>query len=278
MGNFRGASFACEGFNYGAPLDPYAPESLKPVLVRWRKWITDHPGTQKTEPGTDSSNAVGPEADAQNKLVSPGLESPADGFQRWDEHATYVELPKSHFDALKREGLTEDQEVSADASALCKLTPLEGEAIRGLYGAMKKRCEQLEGDHLVRLKSGDGKFVVRAFPEESAALKTEWSQKLKELLGDERGELLDQLIRTPNSHRQSRHGAPSEDDLDWLRSGQAELDIEVTNGPPDPVGNPTRMVRYKSEAGDVQIGGPLRSMRMPKRLRHLLTPDVLKAL
>lgn len=280
LGNGRGAAFACEGFNYGAPLDPYAPESLKPVLARWRKWISDHPGTQKTEPGTGSSTAVAPEADSKNKLVSPGLESPVDGFQHWDEHASYVELPKSVFDALKIAGLTEDQEVSADASALCELTLLEGEAIRGLYGAMKKRGEQLECDHLVRLKSGDGKFAVRAFPEESAALQTEWSQKLKEMLGNERGELLDQLIRTPSSNRQSRHGAPYEAGLDWLRSGQAEIDIEVINGPPDPVGNPTRIVRYKSEGGDCeQIGpGPIRSMPMPKRLRHLLTPDVLKAL
>ena len=61
---------------------------------------------------------------------------------------------------------------------------------------MKDRFEQLERANFVRPDPKQTSFILRAFPEETGALKQEWLTNLGKLVGTSRAELLDQFVRT----------------------------------------------------------------------------------
>ena len=105
-------------------------------------------------------------------------------------------------------------------------------------------------------------------------MRTEWTEKLKELLGENRGELLDELVRTPISpafylQKHRRFLPESNDDVNWLRRGTETIEIEID---PD-----TRSVRFQSQVKDGNHGsfGPFNPDRVPKRWQHLLTRDLV---
>lgn len=63
-----GGGGGTSGSTYGAPLDQYAPEAMKPVLVRWRKAIADGTVRKKAEASPD-----GPRAGEPAGKVLPGI-------------------------------------------------------------------------------------------------------------------------------------------------------------------------------------------------------------
>jgi hypothetical protein len=202
----------------------------------------------------------------------------------WDEDAPTVELPKAWITALGIAGLASDETVSPEAVALCELTPLESEAVATLYATMKEKFAELEKAHFGRLGSNNGAFVLRAFPEKSAALQQEWNQSLRAMLGDARGDLLDQLIRTrmsPMTREEvlssirarlaTRTGNRFEmpDTPGWLHRGLHETYVSLEQKE----GATAIYVHCPSSSEDENrsfVPG-----RIPKRWRHLLTPDTL---
>lgn len=266
-----------DGVDYGQPLDQYAPDALKPALVRWRKWIAEHP----SGPETDTVTEPLPSPDsADNPAVAS--QSSAWSAAPWDDHATFVDLPKNLIASIGIYGLTLDEGVSAEAAVVCQLTNLEADAVKSLYAGMKSRFIKMESEHFVRHETDRDKFVLRAFPTETVGLQKEWNGKLKELLGESRGELLDQLIRTPPStptlaHQRMLAELRSNPTVDWLHSGTDDIDVEIirTN---DNGGNRGPSVRYHSprEGGISGSFGPVTGDRVPARFRHLLTPELMK--
>jgi hypothetical protein len=174
------------GRPYGEALDQYAPDKLKPILTRWREWISERP-----------RGAFAWTAPASEQTV---IDPPPKGPQpKWDDVSEHIDLPKAVVRALKVPGLTDEEEISPEAIALLGLTTNDVTAVTQLYREMKDRFEQLERAHFVRPDVKTTTFVLRAFPEKTAALKQEWLTKLGELMGISRAGLLNQCVRTPLS-------------------------------------------------------------------------------
>ena len=129
----------------------------------------------------------------------------------------------------------------------------------------------MERERFTRIEPNKNRFLLGAFPEEAEALRGEWSENLKELLGEGRGGLLDQLVRAPR-FRTAAPGEfcmPEDADLDWVRCNADEMAIEV-----NPV---TRSVQFHSKLEDGERGsfGPYNPDRVPQRWRHLLTREMV---
>jgi hypothetical protein len=281
------------GRTYGEPLDRYAPESLKPILAQWRKTAakdtlkSESPKAQALTPAPvkESETAI---SNPENQTASPKANSQsASGPQsapRWDNDVSFVDLPKSSIASLKVPGLTMDEDLSPEATALFGLSADDQKAVRDLYNNMKARFQKLERAHFERTEPNKNSFVLKAFPEKSAALKSEWVEKLKELVGPTRGELLDQSIRTrltgfhlmKRNNRGERMGPDMrffENGPTWLHRGTAKTTLNVTTGV-DRNGRPTLSIDHETEGGGRGSGGA-RGGQVPERWRHLLTPDML---
>ncbi len=178
-------------------------------------------------------------------------------------------------------GLTLDEELSPEAAALFGLSADDQSAVVELYNAMKTRFQQLEREHFERVEPGKNRFVLRAFPEKSAALKSEWGEKLTQLLGSGRGEMLDESIRTGITafHLMKREAMRRDRRMffdsgpTWLHRGTAETRLDITTGV-DRNGRPTLSIEHQTEGGGRGSGG-VPGGQVPERWRHLLTPDVL---
>ncbi|MCL4180279.1 MAG: M56 family metallopeptidase [Verrucomicrobia bacterium] len=255
------------GRPYGEALDPYAPEKLKPILKRWREWIAGQP--------QGSFVWTVPASEQTVIEIPPGLK-----LGRWNDASEYVDLPKPVVMALKVPGLTDDEKLSPEAIALLGLATNEVLAVNELYQHMKLRTEAVERANLVKPDPEKMSFILRAFPEQAAALKREWLTNLTERIGAGRAELLDQFIRTSLWTLNQRDHKAFDWDLRmvragprWFDRGQFDLRIYVKNVK-RPDGLYGLQIRYESdlpEGGD--DGGP----DIPPRFRHLLTPDILNA-
>jgi hypothetical protein len=253
------------GRPYGEALDPYAPEKLQPILKRWREWIAAQP---------QGSFAWSAPASEQTVIeIPPGL-----GMGKWNDAADYVDLPKPVLRALEVSGLTDDEKLSPQAIALLGLATNEALAVNELYQQMKLRTEAVERANLVKPDPEKMSFILRAFPEQAAALKREWLTKLTERIGAGRAELLDQFIRIPlwtqmwRNHRGSDLLQLMQAGPRWFDRGQFDLriDVEEVMGPS---GRDALRIRYASdspESGD--LGGSREDI--PVRFRHLLTPEM----
>ena len=283
-----------DGRTYGEALDQYAPETLKPVLARWRKSAAN--GTPKSEspsavqalPSAQVKESVATKVDAVNSTGSLKGEISISALQtasRWDDTVPFCDFPKSLIKSLQVSGLTPDEELSPEAAALFGLTEGDQKTVSDLYSEMKTRFEKLERAHFERTQPGRNSFVLKAFPEESAALKREWAEKLKRLVGQTRGEMLDQSIRTGITpfhlmKRDAKAEAMRRDSRrlfdsgpTWLHRGTAETRLDVTTGV-DGNGRPTLSIDYHTEGGGRGSGG-VPGGQVPERWRHLLTPDML---
>jgi hypothetical protein len=168
------------GRTYGEPLDQYAPETLKPILARWRKTaakgtpVPDSPSVQVASPSAqvkanqtttfDPANPAG----SRNKETSQSV-SGSPSASRWDKTVPFADVPKSLINSLQIPGLTLDEELSPEAAALFGLSEDEQKVVRDLYHEMKSRFEKLEREHFERTEPGKNSFVLKAFPEKSAA-------------------------------------------------------------------------------------------------------------
>jgi hypothetical protein len=225
--------------------------------------------------------------------VSSVLQAKSSSASAWDDKSPFVDLPKSIIKSLRIAGLAPDGGISAEAVTLFGLKPEEEKAVRALYDQMKLRFEQVERANFARTEPGKNSFVIRAFPEQATALQQEWTEKLKELVGKNRGELLDDSIRTQASpfplmgRGGGRGGAAFADPAvriagfldrgqDWFRRGTAEVQITISPGNPGRDGQPTYRIESRTQ-GEGGGGGSWsgRPDQAPERWRHLLTPDVL---
>ena len=287
------------GRPYGAALDEYAPEKMKPVLARWRQMIAERAAKSglvaaaRTPPSGESrapAEAI-PLAGRQAEAAAPAPPSAPPFRQKsaqWDDTTVLVDLPKTVVHSLKVPGLTVEGEISPEAEALFKLTPAEAAKVRSLYEEMRVRFERLERSHFERTQPDTNSFVLRAFPEESAALRDEWVTRLKGLIGANRGELLDYSIRTPVNPMDplTRVGPPRNDPerriqdygADWLHRGTDEVRFDVSSGAAGRDGRPTLRIEHKTIKGGGGSGSwSGRPDQIPERWRHLLTPDLLSA-
>ncbi len=288
------------GITYTAPLDQYAPEAMKPVLVRWRKAIADGTVRSKAPPSPEVPRVVQPservspstpqaKETAVAKSSPPRGESPTQSTTPWDDKSPFVDLPKSVIKSLQVVGLTPEGGISPEAVTLFGLKPEEGKSVRALYDQMKVRFEQVERAHFARMEPGKMNFAIRAFPEKSEAFQLEWTAKLKDLVGKTRGELLDHSIRTQHSPfqmmRQMRQDPRAREDLfrglqdrgpDWLHRGNAEVQLDVSPAGAGRDGQPTYQIEYRTQGeGGTRGSWGGRADQFPERWRHLLTPDIL---
>lgn len=187
------------GGSSGGPLfeeaDQYAPESLKPILQRWRAAIHDYRRTKPVVAG------VGPAAPAIRKaatMVSPDANaqsSQSAGSQvtstnsAWPEGSAYAEFSKSFIPALGIPKIS-DAGVSPEAEVLFGLTPDEVKRVSGLFNEFRNRFELLEASHFTRQNAGENRFVLSKFPDEAQSLSDEWGLRLQGIVGERRGELL----------------------------------------------------------------------------------------
>ena len=282
---YKSYTGGAHGITYTAHLDQYAPEALKPVLTQWRKTIADR---------TAKSAAVGetPRAIQSNERVWPNNQkapkaeaaSSSASSSLWDDKSPFVDLRKTLIKSLQVPGLTPDGGISPEAMTLFGLKAEEEKAVHALYDEMKVRFEQLERTHFTRTQPAKNSFVIRAFPEQSATLRQEWMEKLKDLVGRSRGELLDHSIRTAPSPFQlmRRSDRPMFDRVflssgpDWLHRGAAEVHLDVSTTNPGRDGQPTYRIEYRTQGeGGARGSFGGRPDQFPERWRHLLTPDVL---
>ena len=176
-----------------------------------------------------------------------------------------------------------EEEVSPEAAALFGLSVADQMVVSDLYKQMKTRFEQLERAHFERMELVKNGYVLQAFPEESAALKNEWLEKLKDFVGQTRGELLDQTFRTEitalhfinqRTWQKLRNNlALGFGDVGWLRRGTTMIRLQVTPEA-DESGRSRLKVDYQDENGEPGSFNGARG-HIPKRWRHLLTPDML---
>jgi hypothetical protein len=267
------------GRPYTKPLDKYAPEMMKPILVRWRKSIVTN-AKENTVSASNASNEEKPSSSTSE--TNPSLSA-----EKWDEQILFYDLPKTQINSMQVAGLTDEYEISPEAVALYGLSDSDRKAVITLYHDLRVRFENIERAHFERTKPGENKFVLRAFPEKAAVLQGEWSEKLSQLLGRNRAEFLDESIRTPlirhpMMRRMMRRGGHVPLGLrhlrfgdrgpDWLHRGTEEIRIDVTfeNGPD---GQPKQRIRQEGEPGGTSITP---RGQIPERWRHLLTSDMLE--
>lgn len=285
------------GLPPGESLDRYAPVEMKPILARWRKTIAETKAKNATlsakhpqpadSPKTPASILPAAKKSDDPPTVSPShIQAVAQSDSRWDDAATFIDIPKTMIHSIRIPGLTVEGEISPEAITLFGLAPSESDAVHSLYHQMKARFEQLERAHFVRVEPGKGRFVLKAFPEKSADMQREWIDRLKELIGPTRAKLLDESIRSPISPmRFMRRGGPAFRDPirdlslrgpDWLHRGTAGVRVNISAGQEGRDGRPTLRLEYETQGGAGDRGtwnGP--QDQLPERWRHLLTPDLL---
>jgi hypothetical protein len=267
------------------PLDQYAPESMKPVLARWRNEAKVRQNSGNTEAAPGSAENAGVKRDKRSALPPPAISAAAPEDGTWNERDAFTEMSKNGIRGLKIPGLTVDEDLSAEAIALFDLSGEQVKAVNTLYHEMRIRSENIERDHFERAVPGQNSFVLRAFPEKTAALEKEWFERLKKLVGASRGDLLDHAIRTPIGDKDFMRQNPRGDAMrrlwmrgvTWMDRGSREMRINVTKGV-DERGRPAITIEYEAEGpGAARGSNTFREGDVPKRWQHLLTPDVLRA-
>ena len=138
---------------------------------------------------------------------------------------------------------------------------------------MKTAFIKLERSHFEPIGPVKGRFILQPFPEEAGALHEEWVSKLKVMLGETRGVLLDDMVRTPPDPRRMR-GMWGEA-FNWLRLGTNALDISIVVDHVNERGVPVVHVKARTSEGGEESFGAVPLDRMSPRWRHLLTPDLL---
>ena len=200
--------------------------------------------------------------------------------------APFIDLPKQILKAVHILGLLDTGEVAPDVVGLFGLTILERSAFRDLFNEMKAKFEATERDHFGRPDPTKLRLVLQAFPKETAALQSEWLEKLGKLVGPSRADFLTRAVRTPpesfpsNIRRDPTTGAsflPTAFNYEgpiWLLRGTNELAIDVSfEQSPIPGQGPTTRFRYGDGKGAVL--NMTSSGTIPARWKHLITPTMI---
>jgi hypothetical protein len=280
---------------YVEEMDRYAPQSLQPILAKWRAdarksrerqerrlnralgviklsefacnpfkiaYEKSNRGESAIQPTGVESTETAP-ASANDLLNGPG----------WNDSVAYVDISKAQLKKLKLPGLIREVEFAPETIALFGLSEQDQKDVRDLYLEMERKFEKEELVHFERLERFKNDFVLRAFPEEASTIKSEWNGRLKKMLGPTRGELLDRAIRRSMSllvrtdafaRSRARLGlSPSIDPGSvWLERGTVEMRITARVD-----GDASVKIYYSSQNGS----GTYEGGQIPERWRHLLT-------
>ena len=269
----NGRGFGGGGRHSSEALDRYAPESMRPVLARWRRMIAEA--------------SAAPDLVNRSALPIAQVIVPHEEGEKWRVDLPFADLPKRHLPALRVPIFTDDGVIADLAAIVFGLTVNERRSIRDWFGEMKARFEELESAHFERVAQTT--FVVRAFPRESAALQREWLAGLVRLVGTNRADLLDRAMRVPPFVTIEDAVARTEAELTaardgqvptgpkgphWFARGSEDLRIEVVVGQ-DSRGAPTQRFEFRGSSDNTgSFGHPIG--QIPARWKHLLTPGMLK--
>ena len=123
---FMSASFggggSSAGGRYVQVFDQYAPESMKPILARWRMRVADSKTNQthtaKSLSGPSAVTAEARKASLTNHEAAnqPPATAQAATTAKWEDAASYVDVPKMAIKSLRVAGLTEEQALSDEAA------------------------------------------------------------------------------------------------------------------------------------------------------------------
>jgi RNA polymerase sigma factor (sigma-70 family) len=267
-GNFYGSP-------YGEELYQYVPEGLKADLARWREYIRKKGSTYFEWAATMRDSM-------QDSQI--GSSEIFRNLKPWDDESLTVEIPMERLSTLSIAGLTPVEAISEDAVELCGLTEAEVALASKIHENIKERFLELERGHFERVSTNSLEFVLHAFPRENAALQLEFARSLRSLLGDERGEMLYALIRTPMSKRNIYAWMQKSVDFQrqneflseisrkrWLDRGDHEIQLKLVQ-----MGADWR-VEHRSVTDPNDVGAAtLNWSRVPMRWRHLLTRDLVE--
>jgi hypothetical protein len=262
------------GAPYGEELYPYVPQELKADLTRWQEYIQKKGSRYFQWAAESGGGRTDPEMQSTDDALDLGA---------WDENSTTMEIPRAWLTSLEVAGLTVDEAISEEAIELCELTESETAAVAKIYQQMRERFLEMEKRHFQRSSSNSLEFVLHAFPQENASLRAEFSQSLKGLLGDERGETLAGLVRTPISFRKvseliqkSMFTQEHEELLErihekrWMERGDHEIYFKLQ-------GNERGLTLEYRSPTDPATGGSatLNWDKVPFRWKHLLKRDLI---
>jgi hypothetical protein len=275
---------------FSEAFDRYVPQTVKPILARWRETVADsrarHPADQTPPPGpVISAGEAREDAEEAPPRSMAARTATRTASEKWGEQAAFIDLPKSRIPSLQIVGLTDDEQISEEAATLLGMTRENLQAVQQLYGQMRQRMEQLEIDHFKRVRPGENNFVLQAFPKKAAELRAEWRRKLGETLGAGRATTLVKLLRTPmmpehikrREGRGRRGGFPLRYKIGpaapWFERGVDEINARIETAP-DNGGKIKLSVEWRSKKGAQGTFGGTTSP-LPSGWLHLLTPDVL---
>jgi hypothetical protein len=259
--------------------DEFAPESLKPVLQRWRAACAEFNRTNAV--------AVNDSGEVRNTPpTSPAEEAlkrmpPAGRSAGWDNAAPYVDIPKALIPHLGVAGIR-DAQISPEAKVVFGLGADETAAVNLLFHELRVRFEKLEATQLARANVLSGRFILHRFPDLAGDLKKEWSSRLETLLGSSRGKLLDACIRETSVgdyRRFHRLGARSrpfvfvQGGSVWLNRGEKEVQFDVSMGEGQDAPFSIEFKVLEGEgAGSGGMGGPMKGF--PAEVKHLFRPEM----
>ncbi|MGE3310386.1 MAG: hypothetical protein AB7O66_10485 [Limisphaerales bacterium] len=272
---------------YSEEADRFAPESLRPLLKKWRDSVHDFQRTNSASvaetpvPGLakDAGRPTIGNPDANRQ--SPPSPIPPHGNPLnvvWDEGTEYVDFSKSRIPGLGIPTIDDDDKLSPEAEVLFGFTSDEAEAVSGLFKEFRVRFEQLEASHFTRQNPVETRYVLSKFPDEANSLHDEWLRRLKEVSGNRRGELLDQCMKdTGTQFRRRRFDNPrvgARRMMNWpvwlLRGNRAfEFSVLIQEGPNAKFSLLLRELDVPNGL-NASIGGSLRSF--PPELRHYFRP------
>ena len=271
----RGMAWGGGGRHSSEFLDRYAPESMKPVLARWRSTLA------KAAAAADPSKPAA--------LPTPQTTAPPEERAKWESDLAFVDLSKKLIPALRLPIISADGTIANQATILFGLTAKERGAILELFNQMRFRLEKLEVEHFERIAADQSSFVIHAFPEENAALRRQWLAGLAGLIETNRAAWFDQAMRIPPFvpiedvvARVEAEFASSAQGLmaigrkgpDWFERGNAEQRIDVVFGQTSN-GVPTQRFNYHGSGTTfASFGFPIG--QVPPRWEHLFTPGMLK--
>ena len=167
-----------------------------------------------------------------------------------------------------------------------------------MYATFNSHLEMMEKAHLERVDNGTDashqSYVLRAFPKEAEALQNEWKSKLGSLVGTNRADFLDPLLRRgafgaggsvilQSGERGTgarggggagagpRAGSPALLGGNWLQRGKGETRFDFTINPPVN-GRPSISLQFR---GDNASGGGGFGGAFSESFKHLFTPESL---
>lgn len=265
-GNFGGGPFFEEE-------DEFVVDHFRPVLKQWRTAILEF-----NRPNQSSNSKI-----SQLPLRAPGLPTIAaqdpphsvEQATRWDDAATFVDIPKA---SLHEVGLPmlRRNELSTEAMVVFGLSVQESNVVTDLFRKAKAQFESVERSQVFLIQGEDRHFVLHPFPQMAGEIRKEWLSRLKILVGNRRGELINECLRDQQVSFALWFMRPPDQRGEfplpiwptWLKRGTREIQFIVGSAPPDAAKGP---LKFQGIAEDGTISNADRGDigEVPDSMRHL---------